>query len=138
MHVSVGLILYIIVSIIGVLVKRIAENKQAKTSVGKRGEHYPEMVSFEEIEQALVQRFQEVAEPAQSKQPEQIVAVSQDELDDSEEEYSDEQQSEEELILGGSVRPKPRISSLQPNLAQAVVMAEIVRPPRSKRPWPSR
>lgn len=136
MHVSVGLILYIIISIIGVLVKRVAENKQGKTTVGKRGEHYPEMVSFEEIEQALVQRFQE--EPAQSKQLEQIVAVSQDDLDDSKAEYSDEPHPEEELILGGAVRPKARISSLQPNLAQAVVMAEIIRPPRSKRPWPSR
>ena len=136
MHVSVGLILYIIISIIGVLVKRVAENKQGKTTVGKRGERYPEVVSFEEIEQALVQRFQE--EPAQTKQLEHIVAVSQDDLDDSKAEYSDEPHPEEELILGGAVRPKARISSLQPNLAQAVVMAEIIRPPRSKRPWPSR
>lgn len=134
MRISVGLILYILVSIIGGLIKKAAEDKsqgqpRVKTQVGKHGQSYPDTVSHEEIERALVQRFQEIIPEEQAQQID---------ADAERQAVPTELETEEEPKIVSKERKKQRIPSLQPSLAQAVVMSEIIRQPRAKRPWPSR
>ena len=143
MRISVGIILYILVTILSSLLKKAAEDKSkgqplVKTTLGKPRDVVPEVVSLDEIEGALVQRFQEIAdENAQEvKQLENIEVVNEDDL--SWQSSSGELEETEEPQTSVKDPEKQRTLGRQPSLVQAVVMAEIIRPPRAKRPWPSR
>lgn len=143
MHISVGIILYILVTILSSLLKKAAEDKSkgqplVKTTLGKPRDVVPEVVSLDEIEGALVQRFQEIAdENAQEvKQLENIEVVNEDDL--SWQSSSGELEETEEPQTSVKDPERQRTLGRQPSLVQAVVMAEIIRPPRAKRPWPSR
>lgn len=123
----IGLVFYVVVAIISGLIKRSADEKARSRRRASRQDIPDEVVSFEEIEEAVVQVFQEDSEAPLRPM---VTEESDHSLSDEEREF---EYTKEET------RTIPRRPVLgRPDLAQAVIMAEIIRMPRAKRPWPIR
>lgn len=123
----IGLILYVLVVFISGYIKKAADEKARERRLEKRTvEAEPAVVTFEEFEADIAELF--VAED-----DEETFGLT--EVDDS----IPEEQDVEEWSAQRSVKPRlKRTSAPKLDLAQAVVMTEIIREPRAQRPWPQR
>lgn len=112
MNLSAALVVYIVVAVISGVIRRLAERK----TIDKRRTERPigvgdDAVLFDEIDSAT-EIFAEM-------------------------EFETEHRDERELKTApASGRSRGR--KWRPNMAQAVIMSEILRSPRAKRPWPHR
>lgn len=123
MRAALPLIIYFVASIIGAVLKNKAEVEKKKQVVKPA----PQVLKSEEFEDILV-------EPLTAFIQEQETEFEEDQV---EAEIETEIETEEWVM---PTRPQAlkKEPVLRLNLAQAMIMSEIVRPPRSKRPWPSR
>lgn len=134
----IGPLIYIALSIMGVLIKNATEEnkrKKQRTKVGVTKKAYQERMSDAEIELAIIEHFQDSVEPSQSSEQTVAFSVETEAVDEVETERFNEEETPNFKPTPPSVQGGNR---LRPSLAQAVIMSEIIRPPRSKRPWPSR
>lgn len=128
-------IIYIVLSIIGVLMKNVAEEqkrKQKRLAAPTSPEASSTTITSEEREQLVKDRFHQTMEPLHGETLfEDDVGVKRG--------LEVENDLPEEAILRSPIRGERQTHIKQgPSLAQAVIMSEIVRQPRAKRPWPSR
>lgn len=124
MNLSVLLIVYVAITIISGVMKKMAEEKtRGQQAVGHPGSIGAEVRSFEELEPSG--------------------EISEDSSADDFTIPTDFDSDSEELVVERSRTTRESISkqetyAWQLDAAQAVVMSEIIREPRSKRPWPNR
>lgn len=110
---SAGIIIYVVVAIISGLIKKMAEDKtRQKQAWTDSNQTDPYTISLEDM-------LAEDSEPVETPTTFEI-----------------EEEPRSQQVAVSPVRQRripPRL-----NVAQAIVMSEIIRAPRAKRPWPSR
>ncbi|MDI9442031.1 MAG: hypothetical protein QM392_07890 [Bacillota bacterium] len=116
-----ALLIYVVVSAISGIIKLLAQKEEAR----KAAEQEP--VFFEEDRA----QFEEMAEgDTKPQSPERMPSIF--------DEMEFETKVLEELEPVSQAGRKIPSVKWRPNLAQAVIMSEILSSPRAKRPWPNR
>ena len=116
-----ALLIYVVVSAISGIIKLLAQKEEAR----KAAEQEP--VFFEEDRA----QFEEMAErDTKPQSPERMPSIF--------DEMELETKVQEELEPVSQAGRKIPSVKWRPNLAQAVIMSEILSSPRAKRPWPNR
>ena len=116
-----ALLIYVVVSAISGIIKLLAQKEEAR----KAAEQEP--VFFEEARA----QFEEMAErDTKPQSPERMPSIF--------DEMELETKVQEELEPVSQAGRKIPSVKWRPNLAQAVIMSEILSSPRAKRPWPNR
>ncbi len=127
MNLSAALVVYILVAVIGGVIKKLAEIKTAEQRrMGRSHDATGDAVPFYEIDSAE-EIFADDSHLDSVEETQGIFAETEFDSEDWEEERE-------------QAPPAKRSSRRrwQPNMAQAVIMSEILRSPRAKRPWPER
>ncbi|HHY16071.1 MAG TPA: hypothetical protein GX521_08355 [Firmicutes bacterium] len=141
MNLSAALVVYVLVAVISGVIRKLAENKEAdQRQLDRTRDMRDRAVPFDEIDSAV-----EIFADADGG------ADGDGHVDDSgpgsavkgapgifgEMEFGsggwDEEPAQPERPSGRTPRRQWR-----PNMAEAVIMSEILRRPRAKRPWPQR
>lgn len=123
MKIPAALIVYILVAVVSGVIKKLAEKKTMDEQRGRSAHDDDGVVPFDEIDSST-QIF-----------PDDTDAISRGgpgSLFDTEFEVENWDKPDAEVVEGA------RAKKWRPNMAQAVIMSEILRSPRSKRPWPHR
>ncbi|NLJ74643.1 MAG: hypothetical protein GX331_06570 [Firmicutes bacterium] len=115
--VPIGVIIYIIMAVLGALIQSMASKDQPKKGSS------PKRVSVE----------------APQPEMEPVSIMEADSMDDDYEDESILDDDWEPLKAEKAAQVRiPRWMTEPSRLAQAVIMSEVIREPRSKRPWPIR
>lgn len=123
------LIVYLIVAIVATVIRKIAE-EQAKQQAKQSQTNY---------DSAEIEQFNLASEQEELADFRITTSEYQDEVYDIEEQEQEEIVGRQDLPLETSIHSMDR-EKLQRrfNLKEAIVMSELVRSPRAKRPWPHR
>lgn len=138
----IGLLLYVAVMVLSRIMKKMAEERarQARTPAGEEGESYT--VTLEEMladESHAAQSPGDHGLSTHRMEPRigesELKRKGMADFDDWDEwEDRSRQQEKQESNDLAETQSLPR----RPQWAEAIVLAEIIREPRAKRPWPSR
>lgn len=131
---SIGLIIYVVVAIISsVLKKRAQENaKQRRNLIGPENID-PYQVTLEDMLEDRSDAFATVSGFDTGLEVDLEV-----DLEDQRDAGEIQGERINRPSENAKVAPTRRAAPQSLNLAQAILMSEIIREPRAKRPWPSR
>ena len=134
---SIGLIIYVAVLIIGGVMKKMAEDKVKQAKLSRGLERSPYVVTLEDmLKAAPATDTLDTPDSGLEKTGDKDWSSPRDEAKDKELGTDEGRETPPSQPFVGS-SPEPQMLK-HPNWEQAIILSEIIREPRAKRPWPSR